>query len=194
MRSEEDEISELLQQLERAFGGLPIPSSHDVVLDTSDYDFESEQIKNKFGGRHWRDLNTDDLIGESSSLGFFKIGAFRFFLPAFIRISVLDPKSADLISDSILWNLAWPDDSKLWEERKDLWLETVRSRGIPEQIVFDLEPKEDPEIIEACGQRVAALNAVQRAAVLQYIAYLRKYRADEFDEADLDRAESALRQ
>jgi hypothetical protein len=190
----EDELSVLLRQLDEAFGHLPIPPAGRLVSGNCACDLEAQEIMVKFRGRHWRDLNSADLFGEADSLSFFTPEAFRFFLPAFIRVSLLDTKNADLI-DAILWNLTQPDDSKIWEDRKDLYLETARTYSIPESVVLELIPKKDPELDAFCKERIAVLADDQRQAVINFIQFTRRYGlSGKFVARHLDRAEYALRE
>lgn len=108
------ETRSLLEGLEAAFGGLPIPADEHLVLDNSGYHLECNQVKAKFRGRHWRDLSLADLEGEADSLAFFTPEGFRFFLPAYVRISVLDFEHADLIPMSAVGSLTRPENPRLW--------------------------------------------------------------------------------
>lgn len=191
----EEELSVLLCQLDEAFGHLPIPSAGRLIRDDCLYGLEASEIHEKFRGRHWRDLNVGDLLGEADSLAYFTPEAFRFFLPAFIRISLLDPEAADLIPDAILWSLAQPEDSKLWKEKEELYLETARVHAMPEAVISELAAIENAEYNDAfCKKRIAELDNYQKEAVINFIRFTRKYRpAGELVARHLDRAEDALR-
>ncbi|PYQ65480.1 MAG: hypothetical protein DMF53_05465 [Acidobacteria bacterium] len=103
----------LLERLEAAFGDLPVPDDEHLVPDSSGYDLERNQVQAKFRGRHWRSLSPADLAGEADSLALFTPEAFRFFLPAYVRASVLDYERADLIPMVVVWALARPGDPGL---------------------------------------------------------------------------------
>jgi len=96
-------LAALLLKLDQAFEGLPIPAEADIVPKASRENLEYEQIRAKFKNRHWHDLSTDDLRNEADSLTLLSPEGFRFFLPAFIRATLLDYNTADLIPDVIVW-------------------------------------------------------------------------------------------
>lgn len=108
-----DQVAALLERLEAAFGELPMPEDDHLVFDDSGYHLECNQVKAKFRGRHWRSLSPTDLQGEADSLAFFTPEAFRFFLPAYVRASVLDYERADLIPMVVVGALARPGDPGL---------------------------------------------------------------------------------
>jgi hypothetical protein len=108
-----DQVATLLERLETAFGELPMPEDDHLVLDDSGYHLECNQVKAKFRGRHWRSLSPADLQGEADSLAFFTPEAFRFFLPAYVRVSVLDFELADLIPMVVVGALMRPADPGL---------------------------------------------------------------------------------
>lgn len=188
----EDEITQILAVLDSAFGELKAPSDDEIVYDNSGYHLECNEIRAKFRRRHWRDLHAQDLEGEGDALYFFTTEAFRFFLPAFIRASLLDPVRADLITDCILNSLARPDLTTWWDNRGEAITETLRQRGIPDKVLVDITAHEEPGLDAGCWRRVAALNEQQRGAVIDFVAFLRTHRREEFVFGQLDLVEQAL--
>lgn len=114
-----DEISRLEQQIEAAFGELPIPPVDRLVIDNSGQHLECNQVKAKFRGRHWRELSVEDLQYESEALAFFSPEAFRFFLPAFIRAALLHYDQADLIPMNVVSWFTPSDDPQLKPYRRE---------------------------------------------------------------------------
>lgn len=188
-----NELEKVLKQLEDSFADVPMPPEERIVSDASTFDIERSQIRAKFRQRHWRDLSIEDLEGEADALSFFTLEAFRFFLPAFIRVSLLEPLRADLIPDAILGKLARADHASFSGEHKEAILDTFRQRGIPEKVLLDLfEPKEDPELDAVRRARVELLTGDQRKAVKSFVSFLRKHRSEEFEIEELDRVEEML--
>ncbi len=188
-----DEVASILRQLEEAFGELPIPEEDFLVEDNSGYHLDCNKIRTKFRGKHWRDVSTADINEEPEALAFFTPSAFRFFLPAFIQVSLLDPVGADLAPDRVLSSLAGPEGSEGWRERKASLLETARGGGIPEQLLSALGRFEPPEIAEIRRARVEVLTKDQRRAVSSFIAFLKKHRSEDFALDELECVEEALR-
>lgn len=186
-----EELEEVLGQLDDAFGDEPLPSEDRLVYDNSGYHLECNQVRARFRGRHWRNLRIEDLEGEGDALSFFTPEAFRFFLPAFIRISLLDPVRADLITDAILASFAQADLLQVWEKRKEALLEAIRARDIPDKLLLGLAPTEKPRP-DAHSARVEVLTEDQRRAVKSFVSFLRKHRAEEFTFGELDLVEEVL--
>ena len=157
--ADDDEIRALMEHLEAAFGGLPVPADDRLVLDDSGYHLECNQVKAMLRGRHWRDLSPEDLEGEADSLSFLAPEGFRFFLPAFVRVSLLDFERADLVPMAVVGALTRPDD---------------------------------PDRQEYFNSRLGALDARQRQALKQFLAFLRRRYEAYFLPGELERAEESL--
>ena len=138
------EVLRLLDELEVSFGHLPTPPSRRIVVDNDD--LECQQIREKLGGHHWRDLAIDDLAGESDALSFLTPEAFRFYLPAFIRVSLTDPFRADLIPDAILSALGIPEDPVVRRERERELTRRVAKTGLPAKALEDLLEEREPAL------------------------------------------------
>jgi hypothetical protein len=87
----------LSQRLEEAFGHIPVPEPEETVYDSSGDDLEFLEVAELLGGRHWRELDADDLMYQHDALAFLSPEDFRFYLPAFVRFALLDFDAADLI-------------------------------------------------------------------------------------------------
>ncbi len=188
------EIPALLAELEEAFGYLPAPPGGRIVTDNED--LESQQIREKLLGRHWRDLEIEDLAGESAALSFLAPEAFRFYLPAFIRVSLTDPVRADLIPDAILSALGEPEDPRVHRERMKELAQRPAIAGLPERVLVELFAERAPgsdDALEAFREeRREMLSPSQRRAVLNFVSFLRTHRPEEFYEDELQRVEAAL--
>jgi hypothetical protein len=191
---EEQGIRQLLQDLDEAFGDLPIPPEDEIVYDNSGYHLECNQIRLKFRGRHWRDLPVGVLSGEADSIVFFTPEAFRFYLPAFIRSCLLDPIGADLIPEAILSILTRGEDPAASPERQEERLKAAHDHEIPASVLTSLATGLGEDLGTYRQARLATLTARQKEVVGQFITLLKLHRAGEFSPMDLDRAEEALRQ
>jgi hypothetical protein len=187
-----EEISHLLEEFEAAFGDLPMPSSDRIVIDNSDA--ECQQVRKKFQNRHWRDLTIDDLAYDSDALFFFTPEAFRFYLPAFLSVSLTDAERADLIPDAVLSSLSSPADPGFCPQRRASLLDRAEAQGIPESLVSELltTGARDNEVEMLKEARRDALSTEQRTAVLHFVSFLRRNRKEEFSSEELERIEAAL--
>ena len=94
----------LVQEIESAFSHVPYPGDNNIVYDISGHDLESVSIAEAFKGKHWKTLPSEFLRYHSSSLFFLSASGFRFYLPAYLLISILQFKVKDgfmIINDTI---------------------------------------------------------------------------------------------
>mgnify|MGYP000120863112 CR=1 FL=1 len=91
---------ELINEINEAFRKLRCPP--DDLLVRGD-DIESVEIKNDFKGKHWKKIDSKFLLNEHrESLLFFSPMAFRFYLPAYMIVVLLEFDKADIISDLLV--------------------------------------------------------------------------------------------
>lgn len=186
-------VERLLQELEVAFGKLPVPGDEDIVYDNSGSHAECEGIRRLFSGRRWQDLTPLNLYGQAEAL-FFTPRAFRFFLPAFVRASLLDPERADLIPDAILASLVPPGRDESPQQRKERVVASARSRGISAAVVQDLlRATEEPGVPDDGQSRLQLLDDAQVRVLADFVALLKRYRSADFAPGQLAAAEAVLR-
>src|SRR4051794_32006983 len=89
-------------RIHEAFGDLPYPGDDRIVSDNTGYDLESERVKNSVKGCHWCDVSFDTLSRLREALPLMSPEGFRFYLPAYMVISILDPDRADVIVDYVI--------------------------------------------------------------------------------------------
>jgi hypothetical protein len=102
----------LVERLEAAFDGSAVPPVDEMIRAPS-VDPEAADMRAKFGGRHWRDLTCAELRHEADSVFVFLAAGFHFFLPAFVRCSLLAYREVDLVPDAVVSMLAPPVDPAL---------------------------------------------------------------------------------
>lgn len=102
------DIERLVEEIEAAFGDLPLPAEEDLVYDNSGYHLECNQVRETFRGRHWRELTTEFLRADCQAIFFFSPVGFRFFVPAFVRASIQDYENADRLPDVVVHSLEAP--------------------------------------------------------------------------------------
>jgi hypothetical protein len=192
--TETEEISVVLEELQAAFGDLPIPARDHLVYDNSGSHLECNHVLSKLQGRHWQDLSAEDLAGEADALWFLTSEGFRFFLPAFVRVSLVDPDRADLIPDAILSSLAEPEPPEHRKKQAKSVLDRHQVSGVLARVISDIDT--DAEAIGSCDEfrrgRLEILSAAQKRAILSFIGFLKRYRAAEFPHGELERAEGSL--
>ncbi|MDY7096026.1 MAG: DUF6714 family protein [Acidobacteriota bacterium] len=102
------QILQTLARLEEAFASLPIPAEGEVVYDNRPEHLECAQIRKRISGRHWRDITAEEIANDSSALYFLTPTAFRFYLPAWARLSLVAWDDVDLAPMALLVALETP--------------------------------------------------------------------------------------
>jgi hypothetical protein len=99
-------VKHLRQSIVEAFSDSVYPGD-DALVDDDKYHLEQRQIKSFFKGRSWDKLSlhclNSEYIGDASAcLGFMRGEAVRYYLPAFMLMSLDEYDNADLIVDSTI--------------------------------------------------------------------------------------------
>lgn len=166
------------------FAHVPYPGDEHIVRDNSGFDLECEKVKSALKGRHWRDVSFNTLDGIRSALPFLSAEGYRFYLPAFMVISVVDFPRADVIPDEVVQSLTLPHASDVDRIRDlakrhpemqpfsfDEWtqvLDTVAGlyrSGAPERTFFE---------------RVSGFSISQCEVIHQFLEYMREVHHEDF--------------
>lgn len=97
---------QLTYLIKKSFSGLRYPGDNALVPDLDNH-LEQQQVKDYFKGKKWEDitlgsLRTEYIGDESACLYFMTEQAARYYLPAYLLISVIDYNDADVIIDSVI--------------------------------------------------------------------------------------------
>jgi hypothetical protein len=93
-------------RIEAAFSFLDYPGDDRIVPDESDP--ESREVADSFRGKRWKDMPLQLIRQHSQSLPLFTPLAFRYYLPAFMCALVDSYYDADILRDTVLFNLTPP--------------------------------------------------------------------------------------
>jgi hypothetical protein len=116
----------LKETIRRAFDGTAYPGDANIAYGTSE-DLERQQIAADFRGKSWRDVDLAFVrryVGaDAACLAFMSSDAFRYFLPAFLLITIDEFESIDLVGPSTVHYLTpWHDESdeamRTYEEQR----------------------------------------------------------------------------
>ena len=107
-----DPVAQLKEKILEAFADVSYPGD-DQLVTHSDC-FERDAIRTFFKGKHWRDINLEWLNREysqdpSACLGFMTPQAFRYYLPAYLLISIDNFTESDVIPEATVWKLTAPE-------------------------------------------------------------------------------------
>jgi hypothetical protein len=118
---------QLTEQIERAFADVLYPGDDRIVANPSD--LESSMLRDRFKGKHWSTLSLKTLMDERSGLPLLTPEAFRFFLPAYLHVSVVRPNEVDVIPENVVSRLTPPAQ----EGESAEWFRAVVSGFTPGQ-------------------------------------------------------------
>lgn len=143
-KMKKDEIVDLI---ERAFHGTPMPTPENLVqmgadAVTEDPGTDQQFAASKLMNRHWEDFTATDVRQVSDALSIMTPEAIRYYLPAYMIAVIKDPSSADFAIDTTKWNLSPPP--------------------------FGYSS------LEAFEKRISVLSPGQRTAIAYFFEYLRR--------------------
>lgn len=180
MTGPSDRSAALVHTIDAAFAGLPYPGDDQIVPAVYAGDGEAKRIQRILRGWHWRDLPFDRLVLLKSALTWLTPVAYQFYLPAFMVISVVDFETADVLPDAVISSLTEPRDSDVDELRAAVGAAGLNATLGGETTERMLRAQEDFHrsgvALDAFRARVAGFDPAQRAAIQEFLAYMR----DEF--------------
>jgi hypothetical protein len=93
----------VLAEIEKAFAEVARPDDDHIVVASSAASLEGQEIRRDFASRDWRSLRVEELRRHSSSLFLLTPEAFRYFLPAYMSVSISDREKADVIPETLVF-------------------------------------------------------------------------------------------
>jgi len=161
--------SDLRLRIDEAFGGMLYPGDEQIVACNC---WECAEIKSALKGRHWRDLSFESLDHLREALTFLSPEGFRFYLPAFMIILIMDYYRADITSIVVIGRLTLPCTSDSERTNEQRFAEYYRS-GEAEHWFFE---------------RVSGFNEAQSKVIRQFLEYMRDAHSTEPDSEDAETA------
>lgn len=171
-------------RINEEFGDMPYPGDEHIVYDNSGTHPECEEVKAALKGRHWRNVYFEALDQLRPALLFLSPDGYRFYLPAFMILSIVDFRRADIIPDEVIRSLTLPDkaDVERIRELANLY-PAMRPFSLDEweQILTTLTTAYEtggPE--DAFFERVYGFNAAQCRVIRQFLEYMKDVHGAEF--------------
>lgn len=103
------------REIEIAFAEARYPGDNELVESGNYRDPERDEIANYLRAKKWADLDLQSMRNRSEDMHLLSPVAFRYYLPAYMRISVLQYEEADLLPHSVVFSLIKPADPELAE-------------------------------------------------------------------------------
>jgi hypothetical protein len=113
-RIRKDDVIALIEQ---AFADTEYPEGAKITNCSWQNCDECAEIAREFEGRTWKTLTDVAFLRRyEAALALMTPEAFRYYLPAFMRAAVIDPKTADVILDGLEFNLSLERGASFDEE------------------------------------------------------------------------------
>ena len=112
--------------IKEAFSNIAYPGDNNICYKNNyGRDYEGNQMAMFFRGKTWEQITLKSLRDEynndgSACLSFMSPEAYRYYLPAYMIIAINEYEDADVIGDSAIHALSFPQDNELikfWIQR-----------------------------------------------------------------------------
>lgn len=174
----------LCLRINEVFGEMPYPGDENIVLDNSGSHLECEKIKSSLQGQHWRDVPFETLERLRSALSFLSPEGYRFYLPAFTVMSIVDFRRADVIPDEIIQTLTLPLESDLERIRNLANLHPEMQPFSSDEWEQILETQSatyrNGVVASTFSERVSGFTAAQCQVIRQFLEYMIDVHGAEF--------------
>jgi hypothetical protein len=96
-----------LDEILASFSSVPYPGDENISIGAS---IEAQYVAHYFKGKRWSDLTVEALRNDyegdpSACLSFMTHEAFRYFLPGYLKMALIQYDVADAIFDTVLFKL-----------------------------------------------------------------------------------------
>lgn len=184
--------SDLVLHIDAAFGPETYPGDEQIVHGDP-HDQEAARVKGVLKGWHWRDLPYEAVERLRLALPFLSPAGYRFYLPAFMAMTVADFDRAAAIADEVVRSLTPMDDSDV--DRIVALAEAhpeMQPLGEPEwsSLVETMREAYRPGGVagEMFAERVAGFTAAQKVVIREFLEFLAEVYPDEFPDREPRRA------
>lgn len=175
----------LVLHINESFGAGVYPGDDKIVRDNTGSDLESTRIRETLRGYHWRDVAFDVLERLRFALPFLSTEGYRFYLPAYMVMPVIDFERAGVIADEVVRSLTPPRPSDVdrmrdvaaqhpegqplgageWDEILDMASNAYASGG-PAEATF--------------LERVSGFTTAQRKVIREFLQFMQEAHGDDF--------------
>lgn len=160
--------TELKATIRRVFSSAEYPGDDHIAYGGEDH-LEGQQVAEHFRGKQWSDIDLafirgyDEFADASACLSFMTDEAFRYYLPAFLLVTLEDFADAGLVAATTVSKLApWRDES-------------------------------DEAMKSFVERRLSGFTPAQREAIGKFLEHMSDTHRDDLEGDELDRALSFWR-
>lgn len=112
-----ERVAALVREIEGAFANVEYPGDEKLVYDTSGKHLECVEVADALRGKNWRELSVEELRYSPSNLHFMTPEAVHYYLPAYLRASMLSYDEAGAVPETLLWILKSPPATRTDDQR-----------------------------------------------------------------------------
>lgn len=125
-----ERVAALVREIDEAFADVEYPGDEKLVYDSSGKHLECAEVADALRGRNWRKLSAGELRYSPSNLHFMTPEAVHYYLPAYLRASVLSYDEVAAVPETLLRILKAPPGTGTNERRT---LASLTDRLTPRQ-------------------------------------------------------------
>jgi len=133
--------------------------------------YEAKQIEKAFSYKKWEKLDQKLLIANKSALGFLSDEAFIYFLPAYMKLLILEFEAADVIVDTLLEKLLLPTEADMQLRYIEYKMEENKIADLDD--FYQKEIKRIEDKIHDFISMTTLLNLEQSKTVLLFLIYIK---------------------
>ena len=127
LRPTKSDRKNLIAHIEAAFPTQPIPAHLKLTKGDSEEAFSYDCI---FGGRTWSSLLDAEFLWQNrAAMTFFVPDAFRYYIPAFMTISIRETRASDLVPAEVISAFTLPSDSGAAAQAMKLYRAFTKSQA-----------------------------------------------------------------
>ena len=178
--------SRILTEISQCFKDTKLPKGARLIC--SDYlsIYEAVEVGKLFAPYSWEEITTEILLTNKAVLNYFSNKAFVYFLPAYLKLIILDFEEVDVLVNILINKLTLPSLIDLQKEYID-YLRDENKRVNLEKY-YEEELKMNDDKIHAFIERTALLTFEQSQCILNFLMYLQKHFSGYFEDDILHRA------
>jgi hypothetical protein len=103
---------ELVKLISNAFPKEPYPKEFPITYKDTFEGSEEHEIAQAFYGKSWEEIDSKTAWYHSAALVFFTPQAYRYFLPAYLKLCVTNWRDVDHAANAVIYSLELPNKVK----------------------------------------------------------------------------------
>jgi hypothetical protein len=167
---------ELIKNIRNAFISEEYPGDSNLASNNASVYPEYENLKNKFKGKQWYELENEFIFNEKDSLFFLSKKGFKYFIPAFMIASIEEFDEMDDLPNIVIGKFTLPADIDDIILANKIKLSNMDWQN-PEKLsdFFQSTLKEKNKQIHTFIEYMIEFNKEQCKSIRDFLEYMVKY-------------------